>query len=109
MRAKGGARHFSVDCKHPKLGLLLKVWDDEGCCSAGSEQQELVRERQAAEAAVEEARGQKQQTKVSQRKLNQVKVGRRRMLYQCSACSASVSLGQEMHAFVIAWLGRRVA
>ena len=41
----------------------------------GQQDGELERERQEAQAAVDETRGQKQQTKVSQRKLNQVKVG----------------------------------
>ena len=45
------------------------------CCAESAEEDgELARERQAAQAAVEETRGAKQQTKVSQRKLNQVKV-----------------------------------
>ncbi|CAK0783083.1 hypothetical protein CVIRNUC_006278 [Coccomyxa viridis] len=40
---------------------------------SAQEDGELARERQAAQAAVEETRGAKPQTKVSQRKLNQVK------------------------------------
>ena len=44
------------------------------CAESAQEDGELARERQAAQAAVEETRGAKPQTKVSQRKLNQVKV-----------------------------------
>jgi len=45
------------------------------CAESGQQDGGLERERQEAQAAVDETRGQKQQTKVSQRKLNQVKVG----------------------------------
>ena len=48
------------------------------CAESAQEDGELARERQAAQAAVEETRGARPQTKVSQRKLNQVKV--------CPAC-----------------------
>jgi hypothetical protein len=60
--------------------LLHRLWaaserKNVGCAESEQQDKGLERERQDAQAAVEETRGVRQQTKVSQRKLNQVKVG----------------------------------
>ncbi len=75
----GGCRAWGLDTEMDYAQTYQHCEAFAACCSESAQEDgELARERQAAQAAVEETRGAKPQTKVSQRKLNQVKV--------CPAC-----------------------
>ena len=75
----GWCKPRGLDCEMNDVQTYQRCEACVVCCAESAQEAgELAQERQAAQAAVEETRGARPQTKVSQRKLNQVKV--------CPAC-----------------------